>query len=185
MTERDRRVDRARPFQIDANLANARGQLPNVNKLERWHSDGVVNITISDVAQAEAAIGNSTRARKVFSSVFTVSTNLNAEEIAKRSQIEGVLFPAGASNLNERNDVEIVFHAWKYICTLITNDGASRRQPGGILGRKQQLATIGVSVISDSDAVAWVEEQIRQRDQRERQWSRTTTEPLPEWVGKD
>ncbi len=66
MSTRDRRVDRASPFQIDANLVNARGGLPNINKLEQWHSDGVVNITMSDVAQSEAAIGNAARARKAF-----------------------------------------------------------------------------------------------------------------------
>ena len=185
MRTRDRRVDRASPFQIDTNLVNASGGLPNINRLEQWHSDGVVNISMSDVAQSEAAIGSPARARKAFSRIVTVSTNLTPQEKAKRDEIEGILFPSGASSTNEQNDVDIVFHAWKNRFTLITNDGASHRQPGGILGRRAALAAIGVKVTSDVDAVSWVEEQVCQRDERERQWSQTTGEQLPGWVGED
>ena len=185
MPTRDRRVDRAIGFQIDANLVNARGALPNVNRLEQWHSDGVVFITMSDIALSEAAVGSSARARKAFFRIFTGSTTLNSREIAKHDEIERVLFPAGASTDNERNDVKIVFHSWKNCGALITNDGASRRQPGGILGRRDALAAINVTVMSDADAVAWVMKQIHQRDERERQWSDTTGNPLPEWVDRD
>jgi len=140
---------------------------------------------MADVAQEEAATGNSARARKAFSLIFTGSTNLTAPEHAMRARIAQVLFPAGPATQSEDNDVQIVFHAWKNRCTLITNDGGSRSQPGGILGHRSELAGPGSSVITDAEAVSWVEEQICNRDDRERRWSEMTGEPLPDWVGND
>jgi len=183
--DRDRRVDLARPFQIDANRINARGSLPNMTRLEKWHADGVVHISMADVAQMEAATGSNARARKAFSLIHSVSTNLTADEERMLRRIADILFPGGARNPNERDDALIVFHAWKYKSTLITNDGDSRSQPGGILGHRDELAHLGIVVISDADAVSWVDEQIRKRDERALLMSRDFGKPIPPWVGKD
>jgi hypothetical protein len=100
-------------------------------------------------------------------------------------QIEAILFPGGASTQGERNDVDIVFNAKKYGCVLVTNDGASRSQPGGILGNRQRLEALGVQILTDEEAVACVHELILRRDERERGRALATGEPLPDWVGRD
>lgn len=183
--DQKRRVDLARPFQIDANRINARGSQPNMTRLEKWHQDGVVHITMSEVAQVEAAHGDSARARKAFSHIFTMSRPSTPQESALFQEIERILFPGGARTQSEKNDVEIVFNAKKYGCTLITADGGSKRQPGGILGHREELARLGISVITDVEAVAWVEERIRERDELAREGAREFGLPLPDWVGKD
>jgi hypothetical protein len=66
--------------------------------------------------------------------------------------------------MNEANDVEIAFNANKYGAILVTADGGSRRQPGGILGNRVALARLGVQVMSDGEAVALVREKIQERD---------------------
>ena len=183
--DRDRRVDLARPFQIDANCVNSRGTLPIMNRLEKLHTDGVVHISMADVSQEEAAAGSSTRARKAFSRIFFDTTNRTYEEERILERFAQTLFPNSPQNQNERNDALIVFCAWKHKCTLITNDGASRTQPGGILGHRAQLAALDVAVISDAEAVAWVKDEIRKRDEQALLMHRDFGKPLPCWVGKD
>jgi hypothetical protein len=155
-----------------------------MTRLEKWHADGVVEITMADVAQQEAATGSAARARKTHRIIFTVSMySDDADPMLQR--IERVLFPDGARDENQRNDARIVFHAWRNRCTLVTNDGGSRSQPGGILGHREELAQLGVTVVSDAEAVAWVEDEIRQRDERLRRMHRDFGRPLPSWMGED
>jgi hypothetical protein len=154
-------------------------------RLEKWHADSVVHLSMADVAQMEAATGSNARARKAFSLIHSVSTNRNADEEQMLRRIEGILFPGGARNANERNDARIVFQAWKDKSTLITNDGGSRSQPGGILGHRDELAHLGIAVISDAEAVAWVEGQIRERDERALLMARDFGKLISPWVGND
>ena len=41
-------------FHIDANILNARQNLPVVNQLEKWFEDGVILINMSATAHGEA-----------------------------------------------------------------------------------------------------------------------------------
>ena len=100
-------------------------------------------------------------------------------------QIERILFPQGAHNDNQRRDVEIVFNAGKYGAILVTNDGDSRSQPGGILGNRAALAAIGIRVVTDDEAVQMVREAIRNRDDMARKQAEYNGTPLPAWVGQD
>jgi hypothetical protein len=100
-------------------------------------------------------------------------------------RIELAVFRAGASTPNEEGDVAIVFNAWKYHATLITADGGSRRQPRGILGAAEELAALGVRVVSDQEACAIVETAIHRRDSLAREYARETGSDLPSWVGAD
>ena len=162
--ERERYV--YRDFQIDANRINARQSLPPMNRLERWANAGVISIEMSETAQTEAAAGDPARARKAHGHVYsmTLATTPGEQETLRR--IEAVLFPEGVRSPNERADVEIVFNAIKYDRILITHDGGSRRQPGGILGHREQLEKLGAHVVTDEEAVALVERCIRERDRR-------------------
>ena len=174
-----------RSFQIDANRINASGRLEFMNQLEKWHRERIIQIQMAETAQGEAAYGSTRRARKAYRYVFTRTVSRTPREAALLRQIEAILFPGGASTQSERNDVDIVFNAKKYGCVLVTNDGASRGQPGGILGHRQRLEALGVQILTDEEAVACVRELILRRDERERGRALATGEPLADWVGRD
>lgn len=175
-----------RSFQIDTNRINSRGELQNMNRLERWHQDGVIHLDMSEVAHDEARAGGSARrTNKALGYIFTMTQASTLNEQEQIRTIERILFPHGAQTENERNDVEIVFNAQKYSRILVTNDGASKSQPGGILGKRSELARIGVTVMRDSDAVAYVENAIRRRDALARQIAEHSGVGLPKWVGLD
>lgn len=173
-------------FQIDANRINGRESLQNMNCLEAWHKAGVVLINMSYTAQDEArARGDARRSRKAISYISTLTQTLNQHEQAELHTISRTLFPSGVKTQSERNDVDIVFNAKKYAAILVSNDGGSRRQPGGILGNRDALAELGVTVMTDEEAVALVRKKIALRDQRLRQMAALDGTTLPEWVGKD
>jgi hypothetical protein len=99
--------------------------------------------------------------------------------------IEKALFPNGAQTPNDRKDIEIVFNAAKYGATLVTGDGSSRSQPGGILGGREALRRLGIRVLTDSEAVGVVREKIVERDGLARLVAADEGVPLPGWVDKD
>lgn len=99
--------------------------------------------------------------------------------------IERILFPSGALTTNQRNDVDIVFNAAKYRRILITADGGSKRQPGGILGNRKALAALGVQILTAEEAVPLVQQRIEERDEIARLQAQTEGVPLPNWVGRD
>lgn len=171
---------------LDANRINARGQLPKVNQLERWRDDGVILMQMSRTAQGEAAAGHSSlRSLKAHTHIFTLTGDLISSERDQRAAIARALFPDGASNANEENDVDVVFNAAKYEAILVTADGGSKRQPGGILGNRSRLRALGVTVMTDFEAVAFVRAKIRDRDERVEWRAQRDGTPRPSWVGAD
>ena len=139
---------------------------------------------INQKAQDEAAHGNRNRARKAYSYIVSL-TRSSKEDIQLFNEIEKIMFPKGATTQNEKNDVEIVFNARKYGCILVTNDGDSRRQPGGILGNRDKLLQLGIKVLTDKEAVAFIKQCIIERDNLEREKCNITGQTLPDWVGND
>jgi hypothetical protein len=171
---------------LDANAINARQADPDLNQIEKWNNDGVVRIIMSAESSSEArAGGNATRAAKVAGHIFSYVGAGTGDEHATKQAIADILCPSGARTDSERNDIEIVFHAQKYGATLVTNDGASRRQPGGILGNRQKLQSLGVSVMRPSEVVGAVRARIDARDDRARQAAAWKSIPVPSWVGRD
>lgn len=174
-------------FCIDTNRINARNKLPSMNQLELWAEKEIISIQeMCDVAQEEASKGSSSRFEKASRSVYpiTLDSHKQSDDFIK---IKNILFPAKKSlKQNEENDIIIVFHAKNTHCILITNDGGSKRQPGGILGNKDLLLNqVGVKVICDADAIVLVEQKIRERDEKAHRITEKFGKPLPEWVGKD
>lgn len=173
-------------FQIDANRINAKSQLKFMNILQYWYENDVINIEMSEVAQNEAAEGNNpVRRETAYSYIASETLAATPEEAQMLSKIENILFPHGVRKVNEKNDVEIVFNAWKYGCILITDDGGSRRQPGGILGNRNKLANLNIQVMRDKEAIEIVKRKIMQRDEHAKKIASYKNEPLPEWVGRD
>lgn len=132
-------------FMIDTNRINARQLDPHMNQIEEWRKNEVIDVLMAETAYEEArAGGDPRRARKVSDHIFSMTlAKTPGEEEALRA-IELVLFPLGARTQNEKNDVDIVFNARKYQRKLITADGASKGQPGGMLGNRVALAALAV-----------------------------------------
>ena len=184
MNQIDRYVFRS--FQIDTNRINSRGHCPNMNQLEQWYRDGVIQMDMSEVAQRESrADRDQKRVEKTFDYVYSETLANTHEEQEWLRKIETILFPKGAKNSNQRNDVEIVFNANKYGSILITADGASKSQPNGILGHKVGLKELGIVVMSDEEAVTYVRDLIQKRDQQAIKEYEIFGVQLPDWIGKD
>ena len=157
-----------------------------MNQLEAWHKAGVILIHMSQIANEEAeAGGDARRSKKATSYIFSMTYGDTVDEQAEMRAIERMLFPNGADSQNERNDVEVVFNAKKYGAVLVTADGGSKRQPGGILGNRDALRRLGVSVVTDAEAVEIVRKKIAERDARLRAKAASSNSVLPSWIGSD
>ena len=139
-----------------------------------------------EVAQREALQGASVNRLDKARSYVSLIAGLSDTPFADRNTIERILFPSGIQDNSQQNDVEIVFTAGKWVgWILVTNDGGSKSQPGGILGNKDALAAIRIRVMRDDEAVELVKQKIKERDERARKIAEKEGKPLPEWVGKD
>ena len=173
-------------FIIDANRINARQADPHMNRLETWRDNEVIELMMSESSHQEASAGGDPqRARKASMHIFSMTMASTAGEQEELRSIEKILFPGGAATPNQRNDVDIVFNAAKYRRILITADGGSKRQPGGMLGNRVALAPLGVRIMTAEEAVALVQQKITDRDEMARLGAQMERRPLPEWVGKD
>jgi hypothetical protein len=171
-------------FHIDTNLINARQKLEAVNQLEKWFDDGVILINMSGTAHMEAqAGGNLARTRKANRQIFTVTPAADPSS-ARYRRIENALFPDGARTESERNDVRIVCDAAHYVATLVTGDGGSKNQPGGILGNRHKVANL-VRIVSPDEAVTFVRGKIWERDEFNARVVREFGGELPSWTGQD
>ncbi len=173
-------------FAIDANRINARQKLANMNRLERWKADGIISILMPETAHNEAWQGGDPRRRlKASLNILTVNTLEGADERELRRKVADILSPGTKPDRNTANDIDIIVNAHKYGCTLITADGDSRSQPGGILGHKDALGALGIQVVTDSEAVAMVEHRLRGRDYAELNLALVQNRDPEWWVGRD
>ncbi|MGB0911102.1 MAG: hypothetical protein ACPGYT_12135 [Nitrospirales bacterium] len=157
-----------------------------MNKLEEWERDDVITLELPEDARDEALSGTSlTRHEKAQSFISSEPLPSTPQERERLIEIEHILFPAGAATASEKRDVMIVFTADKYGAVLITNDGDSKRQPGGILGNSQLLAELQIRVMTDKEACEEVKRKIESRDNHARRYCQRTGKALPYWVGKD
>jgi hypothetical protein len=171
---------------IDANRINARQADPYMNQLEKWRDSEVIELIMSESSHQEArAGGDLRRARKASTQIYSMTMASTAGEQEELLTIEKILFPGGALTESQRNDVDIVFNSVKYRRILITADGGSRRQPGGILGNRAALASLGARILTAEEAVALVEQKIEERDEMARFSADTERLLLPDWVGRD
>ncbi len=174
-------------YMIDANCINARQADPAMNQIERWHRGGVIAVKMADVSYEEALRGGSpNRGQKTRGYIYSISLANTPQERHTLTKIEAVLFPSGCKTINERNDVELVFNARKYHAVLVTRDGASKSQPGGILGNRDRLLSdFRVRALTPEEAVTRIRTFIAKRDERLRRLADKTGSQPPQWVGKD
>ena len=172
-------------FHIDTNMINARGKLPAMTQLEKWAEEEIILINMSNTSFCEAQEGNNiSRTKKALSQIFTLTDeNITASD-ATYQKVASVLFPDGIKDKNQRNDVVIVCEAIKWNAILVTNDGGSKKQPGGILGNSHKLKDF-VQIMRDTEAVDFINSKITRRDEINKKISEHAGEVLPEWTGKD
>ena len=171
---------------LDANCVNARKADPDLNRLDQWYEDDVISLVMSEDSSTEAATGSTARRRKAYQHIYMIPHPSTFEERERLQKIESIVFPGGARTPAELRDVRTIFTAGKYMHKLITNDGVSKTQPGGILGNAARLKTdAGVTVLRPREAVVEVRAAIQERDRLTREYCTMHHRPLPAWVGKD
>lgn len=169
---------------IDANLINARQKLSAVNQLEKWADERIICINMSSTARNEARAGNnSARTRKADGQIHTLTLPAEASD-PRYQQIEAAIFPDGAKDENQQNDIKIVLEAATYAAILVTGDGASKTQPGGILGNRDKLKDM-LKILSPDEAVSFVHSKIQERDSFNSRVASKFGGELPEWTGRD
>lgn len=172
-------------YQLDTNRINARQKDSVVNQLERWHDAGVIFLEMSLHAYDEAGYGSCGRKEKTDKYTWTSTNDTIGGELEFRRKIESIVFPHGANSESQKNDVWILFTAHRASATLITCDGGSRKQPGGILGNSRALTGLGIRVLAPGDAVKEIKRLIHERDRTAHEVAADTGTPLPRWVGQD
>lgn len=141
-------------FAIDTNSINAKQSIPAMNLLETWRDRELLNIHMLETSHQEAKQGGSRlRTSKANSLIFARRFPPSEKEHEEMRAIEMAIFPSGARSTPERNDVDIVFQAKRYSYPLITLDGSSKRQPRGILGSREALGELGITVLTPDEAV--------------------------------
>lgn len=170
---------------IDTNLINSRGKVEAMSRLEHWAEDGLIALNISDTGLSEALAGNNAqRTRKALAQIYTINNISPDTSDPIYQKIESALFPGGTKTQNQRNDVAIVREAAKWNAILVTSDGGSKSQPGGILGNREKIKYY-VTIMTADEAVTFVRNKIKERDEFNRRVAREYGCDLPEWTGSD
>ena len=90
-------------FQIDTNRINARQNLENMNRLETWARNGVIDLDMAEVTLHEAGAGNNPqRTSKAMKSIYSMTFDDTPEEQQLLAKIELILFPKGADTQNKK-----------------------------------------------------------------------------------
>ena len=122
--------------------------------LREVYAEGKILLSMQKTAYSEAGFGSLLRQQKSELYLYEEIINQKQRFEYKYKQIESMVFPNGAKEKNRKNDLEILVYAAITQIPLITNDGASKSQPGGMLGNKVALKKLGIRVFSPSEALA-------------------------------
>lgn len=145
-------------FHLDANAVNARQRDTNLNELEHLAALGEIVLEYSETAYNEASHGSNFRQAKTESYTWAALSGQPEFEKVWRAMIEKAIFPCGVKTASDRKDVEVVLTAKISGAVLVTRDGGSKTQPRGILGSRAELAALGVTVLTFSEAVAYAKQ---------------------------
>lgn len=158
------------PFIADSNRVNSRGTLPAMTTLRKWADAGDIKLVYTEKIWAELKSSQNDKiqaAARELGALFGYSLD-EKEEAEARSKIARIVFPNGLRFDSDRVDVDTIRIAQLWHAIVITNDGDSKTQPGGILGAKSRLhREIGVEVMRDFEAEKLVARLIRERDRME------------------
>jgi hypothetical protein len=139
-------------FFLDANCVNARQGCLAMNALEELERCRLIELNYSETSQNEAS-KNSTRRAEKASEYPYIRLNSEWDRPEFRQQIERIVFPQGAQTPQMRNDIDLLHLAEMDGSPVVTLDGDSSSQTGGILGHAAELEDLGISVLRPTDAL--------------------------------
>lgn len=143
-------------FLLDANACNARQQIEELNELERLADVGKIELMYTESTWNEARFGSEERRTKVDRRYFLGLDEFgeNASLVNSwRKDIGQVVFPRGVVNERQRRDIEALLVVKISGGYFVSNDGGSNKQPGGVLGNRDALASCGIKVFSFAEAL--------------------------------
>jgi len=172
-------------FVIDTCLVNTKAKNSHMNAFEKWERDGIIT------AYSTKGLWEETRGTPFYKKA-TGRSSLHAKSCDEsenerlRQRIQEIVFPQGTKSPNDRVDVEAIRVSKVWGAIFVTNDGASRRQPGGILGARDRLhQEIGVQIMRAQEAAELIKRRIVGRDDLEAWAAARENRPLAEWYQKD
>ncbi len=170
-------------FHIDTNCINAKSKNEEMNLLEQWHKNKIISIECPTTAQTEALKGHDTqRTDKALSYVENISLSINN---TMYKEISSKIFGDKLTE-NQVNDVRVIISAIEDNSILVTLDGKSKKQPGGILGNAKWLdQKFQLKVLHPKEAVALVRKYLSKRDKSALFHAKIDNSPLPNWVRND
>jgi hypothetical protein len=174
-------------FHADSNCINGRRVPENVDRLDKWGSDGVILLEKSRLAAGEGLAGPR-KAHRLHAAdyLFSASYTDTPDDARLVERIGNLLYPEGTDGADQDADVESVFRAAKYQRILITSGAGPRSLRCRILDHSKRLEReLGVTVITDARAVEMVTMAVRRRDDEARRVSSEFGIKLPAWVGRD
>jgi hypothetical protein len=143
-------------FFLDTNRINARNNSVHMNELEQLASKGLCELLMPKIAWEEAEAGDNINRKEKTWGYYFIGLTFTDSQKYWYEKIERIVFPNGARTQQEINDIWIMVTAREMNYPLVTNDGGSKTQPGGILGNRERLGAIGVNVLLDYEAVALI-----------------------------
>jgi hypothetical protein len=164
---------------VDTNRINALQRDADMNQLEEWAKNGVIEMRLPDTALEEIEAAGSKQRAKTRGMLVWCQLSTTDEERAMLKKIETIL-AKGKQQLseNDKKDATIVFTTWKYSAALVTADD-------WLLRKAKEIQAIGVQIMSAAELVNVLRLQIESRDQRVREIATRRELLVPEWVGKD
>ena len=166
-------------YLIDANCINARQKNEDINKLEDLRNKGKISLSLPEIAYDEAGFRSTLRQKKLEGYLFEGVVDQERRFEYKYTQIENILFPNGAKKQNQKNDVKILVYSAITGIPFISMDGASKSQPGGMLGNKVLLKKFGVKILSPSEALAEIASTWRKSEMYSARVGRISLRNLP------
>lgn len=145
-----------------------------MNELCKLAENGKCQLFMPKVAWDEAQEGNDVLRQEAAWEYFFVGLTHTPSQKRWFEKVGAIVFPNGIKSKSQENDVWNLIAAREMNYPFVTNDGASKSQPGGILGNVRALKAIGITVLRDWEAVRLVES-----DEEEAKGSLRTVELNP------
>ena len=146
---------------VDTNLVNAREKNLYMNQLEYWFQNEIISYIYTDITIEKELKYFRPGYKKATKKGFQILCSDNYDYLDKVTEFSKIVFKNDYNCLddNEKNDIDIIYCACNGCRILVTNDGASKKQPRGILGSRKELEEkFGLKIYRDYEIVNYVME---------------------------
>ena len=140
-------------FMLDSNRINAQGRQEDISRLEGWRDAGEIAIHLATTVVKEVSRGNGGEQRRAKAEDYLMVYREGPLVDRRREIVKRIMFPDGFRKKSDENDVEIALHM---VGILVTRNK-------DFLNVRDELAAIGINVMTDAEAVALVERRLQLR----------------------